>query len=80
MTIGLKSEWWNKVEILKFSNEADIDFSGKAPEVQSLELSFPVTSAHFQNNQVAQWWYDVDFLDLCFALWNIDNWYDDWSK
>lgn len=25
---------------------------GKAPEVQSLELSFPVTSAHFQNNQV----------------------------
>ena len=41
------------VEIVKFSTNPDIDFSGQAPEVQSLELSFPVTSAHFQNNQVA---------------------------
>ena len=41
------------VEIVKFSTNPVIDFSGQAPEVQSLELSFPVTSAHFQNNQVA---------------------------
>ena len=38
---------------LKILKNLIFDFAGKAPEVQSLELSFPVTSAHFQNNQVS---------------------------
>ena len=53
--VNIKSsqDWRLNCWALKILKNLIFDFAGKAPEVQSLELSFPVTSAHFQNNQVS---------------------------